>query len=447
LAEHRDDDETATRKLHAAPVEAPSRALRAVVIEGPDAGRSFVLDPNAPSRILVGTSPVCEVRVTDVTVSRRHLAFEPSPRRGTLFRVVDLGSLNGTFIDRVPVIDAYVSGGEVLRCGSTALRLEVAAGAATAPSNAIEFGHYIGASPAMRRLYPLCERIAKSDVAVLIEGETGTGKEVMAESIHEVSGRKGAYVIFDCTAVAQNLVEAELFGYEKGAFTGATSSRAGLFEEADGGTLLLDEIGDLDLALQAKLLRVVDRGEVRRIGGRQTIRANVRILAATRRDLDKEVAAGRFRDDLLHRLAIARIELPPLRDRKGDVSLLARHFATSLGGKPDALDREFLARLEDYAWPGNVRELRNTIARRLVFGDDASIGTTNAAPSADPSNFIDSLIEDHSSFPDARRALLEEFERRFVERALERHGGNVSQAASAHGIGARYFRMIKARHS
>jgi two-component system, NtrC family, response regulator HydG len=441
----RHDDETATRQLNAPRNEPIARGLRLVVIDGPDRGQSFGLDPNAPTRILLGSSTSCAIRLTDVTVSRRHLAFEPS---GGRFRVIDLGSSNGTSINGVPVVDAFVTGGEQLRCGSTVLSVEATGAPAVTPSNAMEFGKFIGASAPLRRLYPLCERIARSDIAVLIEGETGTGKEVMAESIHEMSGRRGAYVVFDCTAVAQNLVEAELFGYEKGAFTGATTTRPGLFEEADGGTLLLDEIGDLDLALQAKLLRVVDRGEIRRVGGRQPIRADVRIIAATRRDLDREVAAGRFRDDLLHRLAIARIELPPLRDRKGDISLLARHFVESLGGSPEILDRELLARLEDYNWPGNVRELRNTIARRLAFGELEEIGTNRSAePEAGAAEWIDALIAGETSFPAARRALIEEFERRFVERALAAHGGNATHAAAAHGIGARYFRMIRARRS
>src|SRR5688572_6606778 len=160
----------------------------------------------------------------------------------------------------------------------------------------------------MRRLYPLCTRLAATRVSVLIEGETGTGKEVLAESLHEVGGSKGPFIVFDCTAVSPGLVEAELFGHERGAFTGAVHSRAGVFEQAHGGTLFIDEIGDLELTLQPKLLRAIDRGEIRRVGGTQVIKVDLRILAATRRDLDREVAAGRFRDDLFHRLAIARIE-------------------------------------------------------------------------------------------------------------------------------------------
>src|SRR4029079_7210902 len=208
-------------------------------------------------------------------------------------------------------------------------------------------------------------------------------------------------VVLDCTAVSPSLVESELFGHEKGAFTGAVSSRPGVFELASGGTLLIDEIGDLDLPLQAKLLRVIDRGELRRVGGQRSIRVNVRVLSATRRDLDRAVAASRFRDDLFHRLAVARIELPPLRERTGDIPLLARRFAQEMGA-PEALTAEVLARFEDNAWPGNVRELRNAVARYIALGDDEvsrspPSGTPPATPgpsalvSASPSAVVDWL--------------------------------------------------------
>src|SRR5262249_48854648 len=192
---------------------------------------------------------------------------------------------------------------------------------------------------------------------------------ILAESLHEIGGTSGPFVVFDCTAVSPTLMEAELFGHERGAFTGASASRPGLLEQADGGTLLIDEIGDLEPLLQPKLLRAVDRGEFRRVGAHEARRVDVRFLAATRRDLDREVAQGRFRDDLFHRLAIGRIELPPLRDRHGDVTLLARHFADALGAPPEVLTSALLARFEDDPWPGNVRQLKNAVARRIALGD------------------------------------------------------------------------------
>ena len=425
--------------------------LRITVIEGPDAGKSLVLDPACPSRTLVGTGPACELPLSDNTVSRRHVAFEPVGKR---YRITDLGSKNGTFVDGVAVVDAFVRGGEVVRCGGTALRIDPESRPMSAmPSSSMGFGRLLGASDAMRRLYPLCERLAASTVPVLIEGETGTGKEVLAESLHEVSGRTGPFVVFDCTAISPTLVEAELFGHERGAFTGATVGRTGVLEQAEAGTLLIDEIGELEPSLQPKLLRAADRGEFRRVGGRQTLRLDVRILAATRRDLDREVASGRFRDDLFHRLAIGRIELPPLRERKGDVTLLSRHFAEQLGAA-DALSAEVLARFEDYAWPGNVRELRNAVARRIVFGDIAPAPKSGAEaergePAARSSDFawLDDVVRSGVSFPDARRLVVEEFERRFVEHVLAAHGGSVTRAAEASGIAARYFRLIKSRRA
>ncbi len=432
------------------PKDGLERLARIEVIEGKDAGKTFAVDPNAPSRVLLGTSPACEFRLTDPTVSRRHCAFEPA---GSRFKITDFGSTNGTFVDGVAIVEAFVRGGEIVRVGSTALRLESGVVAEYTPlPSAMRFGRVLGASLAMRRLYPLCERVSRSKVPVIIEGETGTGKEALAESIHEVGGGTGPFVVFDCTTVSPNLVESELFGHERGAFTGAVASRPGVFEEADGGTLLIDEIGDLDLPLQAKLLRVIDRGELRRVGGTKNIKVNVRILAATRRDLDKAIAAGRFRDDLFHRLAVARIELPPLRERQGDVALLARHFAAGMGAAPDVLSAEVLRRFDDYAWPGNIRELRNAVARLIALGDTGVdpgkvTEVKKHAPANDSGDWLAAILSENPAFAVARRKALDEFERRYVERILEAHGGNVSQAAKASGLALRYFRLVKARHN
>ena len=425
------------------------RVRRVVVIEGPDTGKVFTLDPNAPSRVLLGTSPACELRLTDPRVSRRHAAFEPAGRR---YRITDFGSTNGTFVDGVAIVDAFVGGDEIIRCGSSALRLEAEElpQGEEQPPRLSRFGSMIGSSIAMRRLYPLCERIAKARVPVIIEGETGTGKEVLAESLHEVGGSGGPFVVFDCTAVSPALMEAELFGHERGAFTGAVASRAGVFEEANGGTLFIDEIGDLELALQAKLLRILDRGELRRVGGTKTIKVNVRVLSATRRDLDKAVAAGRFRDDLFHRLAVARIELPPLRDREEDVLLLARHFATEMTGSTDVLTPELLSRFTDYSWPGNVRELRNAVARFIALGetaDDPRWQTARTGARSTPGNgdWLEQILATQPSFAIARRIVVNEFERRYVEKTLAAHDGNVAHAARSSGLALRYFRIVKAR--
>jgi transcriptional regulator with GAF, ATPase, and Fis domain len=432
-----------------------------VITDGPERGHTFRLDGAQSVRALIGTSPACEIRLSDREVSRRHAALE---RVGASVRITDLGSTNGTWVDRVKVVEAELQGGEFVRVGTTMLRVDVEDGTlAEAPlTTAVSFGRVVGASREMRRLYPLCERLAQSNVPVVIEGETGTGKEALAESIHEMGPRAGApFVVFDCTAVPPSLVEAELFGYERGAFTGATTMRRGVFEQAQGGTLLIDEIGDLDLTLQPKLLRAIERFEIRRIGGDGWIRVDMRVLAATRRDLDREVQAGRFRDDLFHRLAVARIELPPLRHRLGDVAALAAMFWREMGGDPGAIPRALLQKWEDYGWPGNVRELRNTIARQIALGDlaaqqelrrpsvpppsqDAPPVSSGAVPTADG---LDRFVDMALSFPQARDRVLEEFEARYVARLLEQHGGDVARAAAASGIGRRYFQKLKARTS
>jgi DNA-binding NtrC family response regulator len=295
----------------------------------------------------------------------------------------------------------------------------------------------------MRALYPRCERIAQTDVTVLIEGETGTGKEVLAESIHETGPRaSGPFVVFDCTTVAPSLLESELFGHERGAFTGASAARAGLFEQADGGTLLIDEIGDLEPTLQPKLLRAIERSEVRRVGGQRLLKFNVRVLTATRRDLDQEVQRGRFRDDLFHRIAVARLELPPLRARKGDIPVLARHFAQELGANPSAIPYDQMLRWEDAPWPGNARELKNAVARFLALGD-LSDAPTLPPPVLPPSAAFDGLLG--LPIARAREQLIDEFERVYIERVLAAHGGDIAKAAAASGIARRQFFRLKAR--
>ena len=415
------------------------------VVEGIDAGREVRIDGTEPSAVLVGKGPSATLQLRDGAVSRRHLSLEIEEGR---LRVRDQGSTNGTRLDAVEITDAFAHGGEWLRIGATVMRIELVAAVPAAPrKEEAAFARVIGASPAMRRLYPLCERLAKSDVPVVIEGETGTGKEALAEALHEAGPRaRGPFVVFDCTAVPANLVESELFGHEKGAFTGATSTRKGMFELAEGGTLLIDEIGDLDIALQPKLLRAVERSEIRRVGGTKPIKCDVRILAATRRDLEQEVQEGRFRDDLFHRPVVARVELPPLRKRAGDVEILARHFWKALGGE-GAPPPRVLDAWSHHPWPGNVRELRNAVARQIALGDldmtklDASAPVKNDAVDEE----IGAILARNLPYPRARRMVLAAFDRMYVAQALEASGGSVVAAAEASGIARRYFQIIRER--
>jgi DNA-binding NtrC family response regulator len=444
-----------TRTLHTNALTAGRAASFEIVVErGVDAGRRVTVDPSSPTRLLVGQGPACGFRLQDVHVSRRHAAFEIESGR---LRIVDLGSKNGTVVDGVACVDAFLSGGEAVRIGDSVLRVTRSETAEGPRSTEMRYGRMVGGSDEIRRLYPLCERLAASTVPVLIEGETGTGKEQLAEALHEEGPRAaGPFVVFDCTAVPPNLLESVLFGHEKGAFTGATSTRRGVFEQAHGGTLLVDEVGDLELSLQPKLLRALERGEVQRVGSDRWLRVDVRVLAATRRDLDREVQEGRFRDDLFFRIAVTRIEIPPLRRRRSDIALLARHFWRKLGGRERPFPEALIPRLEAYDWPGNVRELRNAIARRLALGELASIamdrdaGTDESVPPPpDPSrapDWIDQVVVRDLPFPRARAEVVEEFERRYIAHVLERHGGNVAQAAAASGIARRYFRLIRSRH-
>ncbi len=443
-------DATATISQSAFSAEERPARYTLSVVGGPDRGAQLVIDPSQPGRVLVGTSPACAFRLTDPSISRRHLALEPSA--GTV-RATDLGSTNGTWVDRVKIVEAELQGDEVVRLGSTTIRVERNDGSAPPPPHAEAFGRLVGASLEMRRLYPLCERLAAASVPVIIEGETGTGKEVLAESLHQCGPRgSGPFVVFDCTAVPPNLLETELFGHERGAFTGALATRKGVFEQAHGGTLFIDEIGDLDLSLQPKLLRALERSEIRRVGGDRWIRVDVRVLSATRRDLDREVQAGRFRDDLFHRLAVARIELPPLRHRRADIPRLARHFWKTLGASERQLPESMLLKWCEDTWPGNIRELRNAVSRYHAIGDlqlaerTRDIERVLAEPAAaSPGDTIERLLELNLSFTESRDRLQEQFERRFVEHVLELHGNDANRAASASGIGLRYFQKLRAR--
>ncbi len=427
------------------------RGFELIVIEGPNKGVRHVIDPEAPSRLLVGQSHVCGFRLDDGAVSRRHAAFEVTEHG---LRLTDLDSTNGTFVNGLRASDVHLVGSEVVRLGATAVLVEASDQRPVTPaSTSTAFGRLVGASLAMRRIYPLCERIAASDVPVIVEGETGTGKEVLAEAIHDASPRaNGPFVVFDCTSVPPELFESALFGHEKGAFTGAVATRKGAFEQAHGGTLFIDEVGDLSSTLQPKLLRAIERSEIQRVGSERWTKVDCRIVSATRRDLDQEVANGRFRDDLFFRLSVTRVELPPLRRRTGDVSVLARHFWRMLGGRTQPFPDEFLTQAAGYAWPGNVRELRNAVARRLALGElahapvvEESAATPDALPEAPASEIIKSVLERELPLTLARQEVIAAFERVYVERVLAKHGGNVRRAAEASGIARRYFQVLRAR--
>jgi DNA-binding NtrC family response regulator len=294
-------------------------------------------------------------------------------------------------------------------------------------------------------------------VPLILEGETGTGKELMAKCIHESSERASRpFLVFDCATRHGDLLEASLFGQDGIGMAGASGSMPSAFELAEGGTLFIDEITELDLPLQAKLYRALERAEIQRLGGSKRVAINVRVVCATRRDIEAEIQAGRFRDDLYYRLAVARIQLPPLRDREGDVEFLARHFWAQLGGDEAEFPPELLPWLGSYTWPGNVRELRNAVDHRLAMGELADVHSilrpsqppppgpvgTNEQPSVD---VVSRVVSEGLAFHDAREAVLRQFERQYVDAALERNGGNVTRAAATSGIARRYLYAIRSR--
>jgi DNA-binding NtrC family response regulator len=405
-------------------------------------GTSFVVDGTTTPPI-IGKSAACTLVLADAQVSRRHTSFDVVD--GAL-RVTDLGSTNGTFVNGARVSEAFLQDSGLVVVGSTVMRVERIAtpsSAARPPvvaSSGSGFGRIVGASPAMRRLYPLFARLASSDLPVVIEGDTGTGKELLAEMLHESGSRcAGPFVVLDCGAIASAQVEAVLFGDEK-------SGLRGVFEQAHQGTLLIDEVTELPVELQGKLLRAIEGGEFCRLGSDRWMRVDVRVIATTRRNIEKDVEANRFREDLFFRLAVGRIELPPLRHRLGDDSLLAAHFARKMVGPSSAVPTDFLRRYEGYSWPGNVRELQNALARRLALGDvDPSANATAAEPNAAPEHAFRWLLEQDLPYSTARDLITSELERRYVARVLEQYDGNVSRAAAASGLARRYFQIMRAR--
>jgi DNA-binding NtrC family response regulator len=434
---HHDD----TERDHVDRASDTGCAFRIAVIDGPDAGKAIEVGPAAPAPVLLGKSAACELVLADARVSRRHVSLEAS---GGALRVLDLTSTNGTQVNGVRVADASLRGGELLRIGDTTLRVELLDARAKSPLWPVEsFGRLLGSSVSMRRMYPLLQKLAASTLPLVIEGETGTGKELCAESIHEMGPRKAApFVVFDCAAHGTKQLEAVLFGEQEPA-------REGLFEQANGGTLLVDEIAELPLVLQAKLLRVLDRGEFSRVHGDGWLHADVRVITTTRQNLEREVERGRFREDLYFRIAAARIALPPLRDRANDAPLLAQHFWTQVAGAGDrAMPSDLLeAYGEGYAWPGNVRELRHVVLRKAALGDsdDEALATSKATGALGSALYAD-LFDAGASFSSARAQVIAEFEKSFVERVLAKHGGNVSRAAAASGIARRYFQILRTRH-
>jgi two-component system response regulator AtoC len=331
--------------------------------------------------------------------------------------------------DELAVVLRHAVAGERSRRDVVRLRGEL--------ERASGFEEMVGSSPAMRQVFTMVDQVAPTDATVLLRGETGTGKELVARAIHRRSSRRDRpFVAVNCTAVPRELMESEFFGHEKGAFTGAVARRVGRFEQADGSTLFLDEVGDLDLTVQAKLLRVLQEQEITRVGGRDAIRVDVRIVTATNRDLETAVKEGRFRDDLYYRLNVIPITLPPLREKLQDLPALLEHFLGSFAaryGRPVPLPpSEAMVALSGYAWPGNVRELRNLCERAVLMGWAGVLSMLGAARSEESA-----MVDPALPLLEARQRLVERFEREYLTRLLRLHYGRIGEVARAAGIAER----------
>jgi len=488
-------DITVRRKVDGGAKGPPGCTLYVNAGEPEDQGKTCRLDKGTA---VFGRDAHCDLCVTDKNVSREHVRFELVPD-GIL--VQDLGSMNG--IDHLGrrVERAVLEPGARITVGRTVIDLlPLSEGRVRRVAKRDSYGELVGSSVPMRRVYAMLESLEKSDAPVLIQGETGTGKELTARALHRHGPRaEMPFVIIDCSNIPMELMESELFGHKKGAFTGAVSDRMGAFEAANKGTVFLDEIDDLPLGLQPKLLRVLETGTVKRVGETSFRRMNVRIVATTKKNLVNQVRKELFRSDLYYRLAVVKIQLPPLRDRPEDVPALAHHLATQITGLPDSplsvASQEYLMRQK---WPGNVRQLRNAIERMLALrmelggGESQLVGLgtdfhdftaettlpeaeplpgsrptpTSALPGvpppsptappavptspppvpADAARRTTPRDRPLPPFRDAREKAMGAFERDYLTRLWTEAQGNVSRAARAAGIDRKYLRKLLKRH-
>jgi len=419
------------------------RRCRLVVQTGPATGRELVSEKE---RLRIGNARVPpgqdgngnDLSLDDKKVSRHHAEITFTEHG---YLLTDLHSTNGTFLDGARIERAYLTPGCSLVLGdSSILFAPLDEEILVDPDKDGFFAGMVGRSLKMRQIFGLLKKIAPMDVSVIVTGETGTGKELVARALHEHGDRrKGPFVVLDCSSIPENLVESELFGHEKGAFTGATAMREGAFERAQGGTIFLDEIGELRIDMQPRLLRVLENRQVRRVGGSDTLDVDCRVVAATNRDLAKEVQDGNFREDLFFRLSVINVQLPPLRQRPEDIPAL---ILAALSQK-ETLQRHgqkrisaaAMAALRSYSWPGNIRELMNVVSHLLTFSEGPEVDLHHLPPRLTGSAGKGPLpFNEHLGFHEAKEQLLEGFEREYLGALLKRCEGNISRAARESGL-------------
>ena len=429
---------------------APIQSIRVAVVEGPDVGKNYT---SAADTISIGSEPGNDFVLTDKTVSRYHLELQRDEDR---VRVLDHGSTNGTWSGTTRLEQATIGHSTILRVGRTLIEVKDGEPVDVELYPGDELHGIRARSAVMRRLMAQVVRVAKSRASVLLLGETGTGKELFARAVHKASLRcEAPFEVVDCAALVPTLVASELFGHERGAFTGAHDRHVGAFERANGGTVFLDEIGELPPPLQTQLLGVLERKTFRRVGGTSPIEVDVRVVAATHRDLRQWVNKGDFRQDLYYRIAVARLRIPSLRERASDIPLLVRHFLDQLNpdrDPDDIMPPEVIEQLKSYHWPGNIRELRNFAEAALAFGevpDFSDYGEDDGNQPADQRSSFLSMNEDQLmllGYLEARDKLVHDFQRRYLIRLLERSGTNMSEAARKAKMNRSHLLELLKRH-
>ncbi|MFO0558029.1 MAG: sigma 54-interacting transcriptional regulator [Polyangiales bacterium] len=444
----------------------------ALKLKGPPTRTVEVQSPGTPPLLKVregvvriGRDANNEIVIDDPFVSRNHLEIRVFPHG---VEVADLDTKNGTHFQGARIRELPIQTEATLVLGKN---ISVRVRVNDESKEKAEVDEFVGGSQAIQKLRSAVQRVAPTSLTVLIEGETGTGKEVVARAIHQRSPRAAKpLVVFDCASVSPTLIASELFGHTKGAYTGATGSSEGAFRRAHGGTLFLDEIGELPLDLQPALLRALEARQVRPVGGESYVPVDVRIIAATNRALEAEVEAGRFRKDLLFRLAVTRVKTPPLRSRPEDISILAKHFAAALGA---TLAPSVIAQLEGREWPGNVRELRNTVERAVMLAggpgvlvsqldydedefddvEDEPAEPTSTGMQAVPATIppgglsVAALASTELPFQDAKQLAVDAFEKEYLLKLFAESGYNLSEAARRSGVHRRYLRELYKKHS
>jgi transcriptional regulator with GAF, ATPase, and Fis domain len=433
------------------------KKAKLTVLDGPSAGSELEIDKEL---VTIGRSLICDLVLGDKSVSGTHCELI-AKEKGFLLK--DLDSTNGTKIGELQIREIWLRPGTVVTIGKTRVKFESLEGEVEIDlSKDDRYFDLVGNSVRMREIFAVLQKIAPTELTVLVRGETGTGKELVARAIHRGSHRKEKpLVVQDCSAIPSNLIESTLFGHERGSFTGATDRHRGSFEQANGGTIFLDEIGELEMSLQPKLLRVLENREIKRVGGDKVIPVDVRVVAATNRDLRQMVNEGTFREDLYYRLSVVQVELPPLRERGEDIPLLVDAFLQEFSKRnfPDDPSKLFtvaddaMTKLKSYPWPGNIRELKNTVERGASLGDGPELTIRDLMPTSQktpaqplPGGNAEQFVEDEVPFKEAKQKVLDTFEAGYLKALLDKHGHNVTRSAQAAGLTRYHLRELAKRY-